>query len=207
MKFEFNWPSGFRGEDVWKCWRTERRRSDWYTISSPLSLRLRWANEYDKECHNHTQHREEEAQNTNNHTLQTTPRHREEEAHNTSNQTLQTSNSIVWKILFVWFDSLRPINNLSVIKGRVFLCWTSTKLGLMFLLKDTTQWRLWGSNPRPFGLESSALPLSHCAPYRVEETQSTNNQMTWKGSPLFPSEVIEKVTRGPEGPEALTWSP
>ena len=74
----------------------------------------------------------------------------------------------VWHIvtcfLFVWFDSLRPINNLSVIKGRVFLGWTSTKLGLMFLLKDTTQWRRWGSNPRPFGLESSTLPLSHCAP-------------------------------------------
>ena len=66
---------------------------------------------------------------------------------------------------FVWFDSLRPINYLSVIKGRVFLGWTSTKLGLMFLLKDTRQWRRWGSNPRPFGLESSALPLSHCAPY------------------------------------------
>ena len=68
-------------------------------------------------------------------------------------------------LFFVWFDSLRPINNLSVIKGRVFLGWTSTKLGLMFLLKDTTQWRRWGSNPRPFGLESSTLPLSHCAPY------------------------------------------
>ena len=27
---------------------------------------------------------------------------------------------------FVWFDSLRPINNISVIKGRVFLGWTST---------------------------------------------------------------------------------
>ena len=53
--------------------------------------------------------------------------------------------------LFVWFDSLRPINNLSIIKGRVFLGWTSTKLGLMFLLKDTTQWRLWGLNPLPFG--------------------------------------------------------
>ena len=49
---------------------------------------------------------------------------------------------------FVWFDSSHPINNLSVIKGRVFLGWTSTKLGLMFLLKDTTQWRRWGSNPR-----------------------------------------------------------
>ena len=76
---------------------------------------------------------------------------------------------------FVWFDSLRPINNLSVIKGRVFLGWTSTKIGLMFLLKDTTQWRRWGSNPRSFGLESSALPLSHCSPlkggaYQWEET-------------------------------------
>ena len=30
--------------------------------------------------------------------------------------------------LFVWFDSLRPINNLSVKRGRVFLGWTSTKL-------------------------------------------------------------------------------
>ena len=72
---------------------------------------------------------------------------------------------LLLQFYFVWFDSLRPINNLSVIKGRVFLGWTSTKLGLMFLLKDTTQWRRWGSNPRPFGLESSTLPLSHCVPY------------------------------------------
>ena len=34
---------------------------------------------------------------------------------------------------FAWFDSLRPINNLSVIKDRIFLGWTSTQLhvGLM----------------------------------------------------------------------------
>ena len=38
--------------------------------------------------------------------------------------------------------------------------WTSTKLGLMFLLMDTMQWRWWGSNPRTFGLESSSLPLN-----------------------------------------------
>ena len=31
--------------------------------------------------------------------------------------------------LFVWFDYLRPINNLSVKQGRVFVGWTSTKLG------------------------------------------------------------------------------
>ena len=31
-------------------------------------------------------------------------------------------------ILFVWFDSLRPINNLSVKQGRVFLGLTSTKI-------------------------------------------------------------------------------
>ena len=34
---------------------------------------------------------------------------------------------------FVWFNSLRPINNLSVKQGQVFLGWTSTKLGLMCL--------------------------------------------------------------------------
>ena len=31
------------------------------------------------------------------------------------------------------------------------------------LLKDTTQWRQWDSNLQPLGLESSTLPLSHCA--------------------------------------------
>ena len=50
-------------------------------------------------------------------------------------------------------------------KGASLPGWTSTKLGLMFLLKDTTQWRRWGSNPRPLGLESNTLPLSHCAPF------------------------------------------
>ena len=67
-------------------------------------------------------------------------------------------------ICLTWFDLLRPINNLSVIKGPVFLGWTSTKLGTMFLLKDTTQWHWWGSKSRPLSLESSTLPLSHCAP-------------------------------------------
>ena len=28
MKFEFNWPSGFIGEDIWKCWQMDRRRTD-----------------------------------------------------------------------------------------------------------------------------------------------------------------------------------
>ena len=36
-------------------------------------------------------------------------------------------------VLFVWFDSLRPINNLSSEQERVFLGWTSTKLGWMCL--------------------------------------------------------------------------
>ena len=37
---------------------------------------------------------------------------------------------------------------------------------LLTLLKDITQWRRWGSNQRPLGLESSTLPLSHCAPLK-----------------------------------------
>ena len=56
--------------------------------------------------------------------------------------------------------------HLSVIKGRVFLDRTSTKLGFKFLLKSTAQWRRWGSNSRPFGRESSTLPLSHSAKKR-----------------------------------------
>ena len=36
-------------------------------------------------------------------------------------------NMLMWAL--VWFDSLRPINNLSVKQGRVFLGWTSAKLG------------------------------------------------------------------------------
>ena len=38
--------------------------------------------------------------------------------------------------MFVWFDSLRPINSLSVMQGRVFLGWTITKLGKGVLLED-----------------------------------------------------------------------
>ena len=53
----------------------------------------------------------------------------------------QNTNSLF--CLFVWFDSLSPINNLSVIKGRVFLSWTSTKLGLMSYAQGHNQWRRW----------------------------------------------------------------
>ena len=86
---------------------------------------------------------------------------------------------------FIWFGSLGPINNLSVIKGRVFLGWISTKLGLMFLLKDTTQWRRWGSNLWPLGPETSALPLSHCAPNKpfcnwVNSIDNPESLYLWK---------------------------
>ena len=90
--------------------------------------------------------------------------------------------------LFVWFDSLRPINNLSVIKGWVFLGWISTKLGLMFLLKDTRQWCRWGLNPRPLGLESSTLPLSHYTPHIQWYSQFHNPSI------LFQNSLVIQVT-------------
>ena len=34
-----------------------------------------------------------------------------------------------------------------------------------FLLKDTMQWRRWCSNSHPISLESSILPIGHCALY------------------------------------------
>ena len=44
VKFGKNRLHGFRRDVVWKCWRTtDGRRMPAYTISSPMSLRLRWA--------------------------------------------------------------------------------------------------------------------------------------------------------------------
>ena len=40
---------------------------------------------------------------------------------------------ISFQMRLVWFDCLRPINNLSVKQEWVFLVWTSTKLGLKHL--------------------------------------------------------------------------
>ena len=60
---------------------------------------------------------------------------------------------------FVWFDSLRRINNLSIINGQVFLGWTSTKLGLMFLLKDTSD----AGEARTWGPTVSSQALYHWA--------------------------------------------
>ena len=93
---------------------------------------------------------------------------------------VQGSITVLTSLVFVWFDSLSPINNLSFIKGWVFLGWTSTKQGLMFLLKDTRQWCRWGSNPQPLGLESSTLPLSHCVPLTTSLVQGIVEN-TWCG--------------------------
>ena len=58
IKFGFDWPSGFRGEDVWKCEgtdgrrrRTDGRRIHGYPISSPVSLQLRWAKNMSRNLH------------------------------------------------------------------------------------------------------------------------------------------------------------
>ena len=66
--------------------------------------------------------------------------------------------------LFVRFDSLRPINNLSVIKGRVFLGRTSTKLGSMCLAQGhntVTPVRLEPAAPRSRVKHSTTEPLRY----------------------------------------------
>ena len=60
-------------------------------------------------------------------------------------------------VCLIWFFTSHQ-QSLSYI-GMIFLGWTSIEVGLMFLLKDTTQWRQWGLNQRPLGLESSTLPV------------------------------------------------
>ena len=66
---------------------------------------------------------------------------------------------------FVWFDSLRPINNLSVIKGRVFLGWTSSKLGLLCLAHTAeTPVRLKPAAPQSPVKHSTTEPLCSLRP-------------------------------------------
>ena len=56
------------------------------------------------------------------------------------------------------------MNNLSIIKGRVFLGGTSTKLGLMSLAQGHNAVTLVRLKPVALGRESSTIPLSHCIP-------------------------------------------
>ena len=75
---------------------------------------------------------------------------------------LQTS--FITTIVFVLFDLILyiPVTNFSVMSGRVFLGWTSTKQGFMCLAHGhnaVTPVRL-----KPAATRSSSLPLSHCAP-------------------------------------------
>ena len=61
--------------------------------------------------------------------------------------------------LFLWFDFLCPINNLSVIKQQIFLGWTSTKVGLMCLAKGHNPVRLEPVFPRFRVKHSTTEPL------------------------------------------------
>ena len=66
----------------------------------------------------------------------------------------------IYMYILVWFDSVHP--------SQQFFSYVMMGLpglkDLYVLLRNTTQWRRWGSNPLPLSLESSTLPLSHCAP-------------------------------------------
>ena len=61
--------------------------------------------------------------------------------------------------LFIWFYSLRPINNLSFKQRRVFLGWTSTKLGEMCLAQG--QQRSDACEARTRGPSASSQALYH----------------------------------------------
>ena len=60
-------------------------------------------------------------------------------------------------VCLIW--SLCPINNLSVVKGRVFLGWTSTKLGLMYLAQGHNAVGLEPAAPRSRVKHSTTEPL------------------------------------------------
>ena len=67
------------------------------------------------------------------------------------------------------------------------------------LLKDTTQWRWWSSNPWSLRLESSSLPLSHCAPpfccYNAKDRPCQMPDTAY---------IVYKVSKPAPGPEVIT---
>ena len=71
--------------------------------------------------------------------------------------------------LFAWFNSLRPINNISVKQGRVFQGWTNTRQDKFVLFKDhntVTPLRLEPVAPRSWVKHSTTEPLRYQASSR-----------------------------------------
>ena len=68
-----------------------------------------------------------------------------------------------FKLLFGLFDSLHLINNLSVIKGWVFLGWTSFKLGVMCLAQGHRAQHSDAGEARTHGRLVSSQALYHWA--------------------------------------------
>ena len=83
----------------------------------------------------------------------------------------------VHAFLFVRFDSLHHINNLSDIRRRVYLGWTSAKLGLMGLAQGHNVVTPVNPEPTALGLESSTLPLSHCTSKLQRKTPIWNYEI------------------------------
>ena len=96
--------------------------------------------------------------------------------------------------LFVWFDSLRPINTLSVMYGRVFLGWTSTQLGIMCLAQ--------GHNAEtPVRLEPVPLRsrVKHSATKPLPSLFSTPYTRPYMTRPIQVSyeKLVKKLTTNP----------
>ena len=109
--------------------------------------------------------------------------------------------------------SLRPITNLSVIQGRVFLGRTSTKLGLMCLAQGhnaVTPLRLEPAAPRSRVKHSTTEPLRSHSSYG---TQVARNSIIWASTrENLSSGVCEQQSRRPacasaQSDQRLCYSP
>ena len=72
-------------------------------------------------------------------------------------------NPLRWSLLFILFYLFLYVPSTIFQLYRDGFSWVEPVLSSN---KDTTQWCRWGSNLWPFGLESSNLPLYHCAPVK-----------------------------------------
>ena len=97
-------------------------------------------------------------------------------------------------ILIVRFDSLRPINYISVMQGRVFLGWTSTKLGLMCLAQGrnaVTPTRLEPAAPRSRAKHSTTESLRSLI--MILSSLISQSQSPWSFPDIFAHITRRKI--------------
>ena len=116
----------------------------------------------------------------------------------------------IFSFIFL-FEFYVPVNNFSVMSGRVFLGWTRTKQGLMCLPQGHNAVTLMRLEPATLGLESSTLLLSHCATFGYESSRRQPRLPLFNYTPIdvlhpcYSNDCCERHVKKPQSIKYTIW--